>query len=181
MLEVILAFVYAVAIFFTDSLIWQFFLTVIFLILVLPGIYSMFFGAPFVISLKSRVKAILKLGDFDSKQRVVELGCGDARVIREVAKRGVKEAVGYEFSVPTFLLARLLTFLRGSGETICFKNFWYADLSRFDIVICFLMKETMFDFEKRIWPNLKTGAKVMSNSFKMKHVVPAKPEANVYH
>ncbi len=180
MLEVILTFVYVILIFSVDSLIWMLVLTGIFLILVLPGIYSMFFGAPFVISLKSRVRVILKLGNFGSKHRVVELGCGDARIIREVAKMGVKEAVGYEFSVPTFLLARLLTFFKYGKEKIQFKNFWHADLSGFDIVICFLMKETMFDFENKIWPNLKTGTRVISNSFKMKRVTPARCEDSVY-
>lgn len=180
MFEIILAFVYAVLILYVDSLLWMIVLTVIFLILVLPGIYSMFFGAPFVISLKSRVEAILKLGNFSVGDRVVELGCGDARIIRKVAKKGVKEAIGYEFSVPTFLFAKLLTFLAHGKEKIKFKNFWRADLSRFDVVICFLMKETMFDFEKKIWPNLKKGTRVISNSFKMKNVVSVKSEDGVH-
>lgn len=142
------------------------------LVLVLPGLYSMFFGAPFVTTGKRRREAIMKLADFGEEDVVYDLGCGDGRLIREVAEKGVKEAVGYEFSVPTYVLARLKSFLVGGREKIRFGNFWGKDFSDADVVMCFLLDRTMGDFEKKIWPTLKRGARVVSNEFRMRKIEP---------
>ena len=111
---------------------------------------------------------------------VVELGCGDARIIRKVASLGVKCAIGYEFSVPTYLWACFQRFLKQGKEVIVFADFWKQDFSEVDVVICFLLENTMLDFEKKIWPKLKVGAKVVSNEFKMSGVSPNKKEGRVY-
>lgn len=150
------------------------------LIIVAPGMYSMLYGAPFIPTDSKRRKIIMKMGDFQSSDSVYELGCGDGRIIQEVADRGVKSAIGYEFSLPTYFLARMNKFLLRRKGSIRFRNFWKQDYSRADVLICFLLEYTMLDFEKRIWPGLKDGTKVISNRFKMKSVRPDSVEEGVY-
>lgn len=180
MFELILAILLAVFVLYIKS-IW-FSVLAIFILgaLLLPGVYSMLYGAPFIPTGKKRIKAILKLGNFSERDVVYDLGCGDGRIIRAIAKKKVKKAVGYEFSIPTYLYAKLKTALFGGGEKIKFGNFWNKDFSDADVLICFFLDRTMRDFERKIWPKLKTGSRVVSNEFKMKSVKPEKKQDSVY-
>lgn len=148
--------------------------------LVLPGMYSTFKGAPYLPTGDKRLKAMLRLANLKADDRVVDLGCGDGKVIAAVSDHGVKEAVGYEFSIPTFFVAKFRKFFRKGDEKIVFGNFWKKKMDNFDVVICFLLEKTMLDFEKKIWPKLKKGTRVVSNEFKMRGVSPDKEEGRVY-
>lgn len=139
--------------------------------------YAMIFGAPMLRTSDKRLADILKLGRFDAKDRIVDLGCGDGKIIRAIANRGVRDVTGYEFSVPTYFLARFLA--HGKAKVI-FGNFWKQDLRSFDIIICFLLERTMLDFERKIWPHLSRGTRVISNEFLMSGVKPAENEGRVY-
>ena len=68
----------------------------------------------------------------------------------------------------------------GGREVIKFGNFWKKDFSNADVLICFFLESSMREFEKKIWPTLKVGARVISNEFKMKDVEPDGKEGNVY-
>ncbi|MBD3338191.1 MAG: SAM-dependent methyltransferase [Candidatus Lokiarchaeota archaeon] len=180
MFELVFAVLLAVFVLYVKS-IW-FSVLAIFILgaLLLPGVYSMLYGAPFIPTSKKRIKAILDLGNFSERDIVYDLGCGDGRIIRAIAKMKVKKAVGYEFSIPTYLYARLKTALYGRGEKIIFGNFWNKDLADADVLICFFLDRTMRDFERKIWPNLRTGTRVISNEFKMKDVEPKNKQDSVY-
>lgn len=165
----------------TLTLLW-FKLLLIFLLLflVVPGLYATLKGAPYLPTGKKDIKRVLELAEFKKKDVVYDLGCGDGRVIRAIAKSGVKEAVGYEFSAPTFFLAKLRSVFFGRGEVIYFANFWKLDFSQVDVLVCFLLIDSMDKFEKKIWSKLKPGTRVISNQFKMKGVKHVSKLANVY-
>lgn len=170
MLEVLIIFLFTILIVLTDFFWLKLGLLLVMIILIAPGIYAMFGGAPFVPSMNKSIESMLKLGKFKKTDRVVDIGCGDGKLIRKIAQKGVGEAVGYELSVPTFLLARLWTFLAGGKEKIRFGNFWKQDFSSYDVIVCFLLIDSMAEFEKKIWPRLKKGTRVVSNAFRMKNV-----------
>lgn len=149
-------------------------------ILVLPGMYAMIFGAPYVRSLKRKESAIFELGNFGAGDRVVDLGCGDGVLIGRIAQKGVSLAVGYEFSIPTFLFAKLITFFRKGKAKIVYGNFWKKDLTKFNKIFCFLFDGPMAKFEREVWPLLKKGTIVISNEFKMPTVAPKKVLNRVY-
>jgi ribosomal protein L11 methylase PrmA len=115
---------------------------------------------------------MLELGDFGEGDSVVDLGCGDGKVVRAIARSGVKDVRGYEISVLTYFFARFINFIVKSRSRIKFGNFWKKDFSDVDVVVCFLVARTMRDFEKLIWPQLKIGARVISNEFLMEGVTP---------
>jgi len=122
----------------------------------------------------------MKLGNFKKTDNVVEMGCGDGRIINEVAKRGVKSAVGYEFSFFTYLFALLKKWVRGGTEVIKFGNIWKQDYRHVDAIICFLSDNAMNRIKKEIWPKLKKGTRVISNEFKIKGVKEANEAHRVY-
>lgn len=180
MLEVLITFVFTILIVLAVYFWLKVLLLVLLLLLIYPGVYAMMKGAPFVPSMDQAVKAMIELGKFKKTDRVVDIGCGDGKLVRKIAKEGVKEAVGYELSIPTFLLARFKTYMNGGKEKICFGNFWYQDLSKYDVIVCFLLVEAMTNFEKDVWPKLRKGTRVVSNAFKLKHVPIKEEKDGVY-
>jgi hypothetical protein len=170
MFELLLTIILAASFYFVEGLFFRVVIFLFYLVLVLPGIYSMIFGAPFIRTSDRRLNAILELGKFKPDDVVYDLGCGDGKIIRAVSKSGVKKIIGYEFSFPTYLMAVLMKFFGKSHEIIRFGNFWKKDFSDADVLICFLLERTMLDFEKKIWPKLKSGTKVISNEFVMSKV-----------
>ena len=180
MFEVILIAVLVYFCLLVKSLALQYFL--LFLIFLFSGhsIYTMWSGAPFVATTKDRLKTILKLGDFVDDDVVVDLGGGDGRVIRAIWGKGVKRALAYEISLPTYLYGRLRTFCSGTGEQIVFGNLWKQDYSKATKIVCFLMDKAMARFEKEIWPQLKEGTVVIVNQFPMPNVVEEREEKGIY-
>ena len=180
MFEILVAVIFTIII-VNVSLLWvKICLLVVLVLLVLPGVDAMYSCAPFVPTKIAAIKTMLKFGKFDENDRVVDVGCGDGRVIREIAKCRVKSAIGYEFSIPTYLYARFRSFLSGGRERIKFANFWNRDFSGVDAVICFLLEDSMRNFEKKIWVKLRPGTRVISNIFKMKGVPVTREENGVY-
>lgn len=152
----------------------------IMLILTLPGIYAMFRGAPFVPTTKDKVKKMIKLADINSNSIVYDLGSGDGRFIFAAAKAGAKKSVGYELSMPIYLLAKFRSFFNPKTH-FRFRDFWFeADkLADADVVFCFLMVKSMAKFETQIWPHLKPGSKVISNLFRMPGQTPILDENGI--
>ena len=137
-------------------------------------------SAPFVPSKKERVDAMLKLADLKPSDKVWELGCGDGRIIRSAARKGVAEAVGYEISLPLIAYTRIVSFIQRLPVSIQFQDIWKLDYKNVDVVFCYLLTVAMKRFEAEIWPTLKPGTRVVSNAFPMKGIKEDSREGNVY-
>lgn len=147
---------------------WSYGIAGMLLLLCLPGILVMRGAAPFVTTPKKTMDAMLRLACIRPGDRVVDLGCGDGRLVFAAAKEGAM-ATGYELSVPAYLIAKLRSFFH-RGTQIHFGNLWHQDYRDADVLFCYFLRDTMQDFEARIWPTLKPGCRVVSHTFAMKHV-----------
>ncbi len=141
------------------------------LVLVLPGVFAMMRGAPFIPTSKRVMERMLALAAIRPDERVYDLGCGDGRLVFAAAAAGAR-ATGFELSLPTFLLARIRA-LRHPGARILLRNFWRSDLRDADVVFCYLLPETMQTFHRTLWPQLKSGCRVVSHAFKIEGMTPA--------
>lgn len=150
------------------------------LLLILPGFYAMVTGAPYVKTSRKKIEIMIKLADLKKSDNVVDLGCGDGGLVRAAAAKGVKSAVGYELSLPTYLWAKTKSLIFGRGEKIVFANFWKQDFSNVNVIFCFLLRDSMNEFELRILPKLSKGTRVVSHIFTMKNVKPAKSLESVH-
>lgn len=147
-------------------------------IVALPGIRARWHGAPYVWSSKKTVEIMMRFADVRSGERVYDLGCGDGRLVRAAARRGAS-AVGIEASLLTCILAWLWS-LPVRNARIRFGDLWEREYVDADVLFCYMLVASMERFEREIWPTLKPGCRVVSNSFRMKGVQADQEEGNVF-
>ena len=98
--------------------------------------------------------------------RIVDLGCGDGRVMVALAKKGAF-VCGYEINPLLVLLSRLNLALDGVSRNskVFLKSYWGEDLSDFDVVVIYGALYTMKELGTRVIPGLTSGTKILSNRF----------------
>lgn len=121
-------------------------------------------GALYVSTSGVRISAFMDAVRMKSGQVLVDLGCGDGRVLREARKRYNVTCVGYELNLMAYARARLKC-LGIKGVNIHLGSFWKADLSDADVVFCYLFPDVMKDLSVMLKASLKPGAVVVSCNF----------------
>jgi len=122
--------------------------------------------APYYPSGKKAMKDMIKLAGLKGSERVIDLGSGDGRLVFELAKYS-REATGIEHNPFFVIFCRLrCLFLRRKAKTsFMYGNFYKHDLSRYDVIFCYLLPESMRKLELKMKKELKPGTKVISNTF----------------
>ncbi|OGY41461.1 MAG: hypothetical protein A2Y82_00960 [Candidatus Buchananbacteria bacterium RBG_13_36_9] len=140
------------------------------LILTIRECYRVFKGnAPFLSSDRRLIKRIIEEIDFKDGSVVYELGCGEAKFLRELSKKKNIKAVGYEYFLIPYLMANILNFFSGQKIKIHYRDFFKANLQDADYVFCFLICDEMDRLEKKLQQELKSEAIVISNTFSFKN------------
>ncbi len=113
--------------------------------------------------------------------KVYDLGCGFGGLLFQAYKIQPKAIyTGFEVVEPILWWARIKA--RLSNTKIKFKvgDFFTQDLSRADIVFCYLWPSIMERVEREIWPTLKPGAVIISNAFPLPNVSAERHDGRVY-
>ena len=121
-------------------------------------------GALFVSTPRATVQAFLEQVPMDGQEVLVDLGCGDGRVLRAARRRYNMRAVGFEVNVLAFMSAKLLG-LGDRRSSVRFKSFWSADLRDADVIFCYLFPDLMPRLAQKLERELRTGARVVSCNF----------------
>jgi SAM-dependent methyltransferase len=121
-------------------------------------------GALFVPTSRVRVRAILDAVPMTENQLLVDLGCGDGRMLREAELRYGVRGIGYELNPFAYLIARLNCF-RLQDVTIRMCNFWNVDLGEADVVFCYLFPDVLQDLAQKLVREAKPGAVLVSCNF----------------
>lgn len=120
-------------------------------------------GALFVASAPARVDAFLDRAPLGPGTVLYDLGCGDGRVIRAAARRDAV-AVGFETNLFPFVLAKLRTMGQPLAD-VRWADFHRVDLSRADVVFCYLFPDALKDLAPKLDREIKPGAWVCSSHF----------------
>jgi SAM-dependent methyltransferase len=128
-------------------------------------------GALYVSTSRVRIAAFMDAVPMDSGQLLLDLGCGDGRVLRKVRKRYGVQAVGFEMNPLAYLKARLAC-LGIRGVEIRLQNFWKADIKEADIVFCYLFPDVMKALSTKLKKELKPGAVIVSCNFALPDLIP---------
>lgn len=103
---------------------------------------------------------------------VADLGCGDGRVLRHLARqRPDCEFVGYEHAPLTWLFARLMSASLDNVH-IRYGSFWDVPLAPYDLVYAFLSPAPMPRLWEKVCAEMRPGCQLVSNSFSIPEVDP---------
>lgn len=125
---------------------------------------------PFVTTSSDKVKTLIELADYQPGEKAVDLGCGDGRVVLELAKAGFT-VHGYEIKPELVTRARQRIKAAGLDDRafVHQQSFWDADLSGYDLIYIYGMKSIMGRLEKKLDEELTPGTKFISNIFRLPH------------
>ncbi len=113
----------------------------------------------------------------ENTHQFVDLGCGDGRVLRAVKRaRPDVAVVGHERNWLTYVVARVRC--RSQKCTITRSSFYDADLSRADVVYCFLVQSVMKRVGTLLHARCRPGTIIYSYAF----IIPGwTPEVIIAH
>ncbi len=126
-------------------------------------------GVPYVPTPSKVIRSIDQLGLIKDGTNIVELGSGDAKFLRYFFSKYQVNAQGYEIA-PMLIFASFLLCWRTKCKTkrkelvIHAKSFSSADISKTDVVYCYLLPQTL----KKLAPNFQTmkkGSLIISYDF----------------
>lgn len=139
---------------------------------------------PFVTTPQWVIEWLVQHADIPENAVVVDLGCGDGRVLAALKKtRPDIRAIGYDQNWWANALARV----RHRNIQVRNQNFFYADLSKADVVYCYLMHPVMANVAALLKKQLKPGALVYSYAFQLpgwkteQTIAPLHPGASNLH
>jgi 16S rRNA A1518/A1519 N6-dimethyltransferase RsmA/KsgA/DIM1 with predicted DNA glycosylase/AP lyase activity len=137
------------------------------------------FGAPFLPTLKPQINQALELLDLETGQTMIELGCGDGRVLIAAAKQGIS-SIGYELNPVLVIVAKVRTWQYRQHISIIWGNFWTKEWPPTDAVFCFLLPRYMTKLHKKIVQYPTKPIKVVSFAFPIPGKRPDKVKAGVF-
>lgn len=105
-------------------------------------------GAPYLPTLRPQVKTAFELIDLKPGQTLIELGCGDGKVLVAAARQGIK-GVGYELNPLLVLIAWLRTRRYRQQVHVIWGNFWLADWPPAEAIFTFLLPRYMEKLNKK--------------------------------
>lgn len=122
-------------------------------------------GAPYLPTLKKQIDAALDLANLKPGDTIIELGCGDGRVLLAAAKQGLI-AVGYELNPILFMIAWLRSLPYRKKVKVIWGNFWKKKWPKAQAIYVFLLPRLMDKLDDKIVSEQVVGLKVISFAFK---------------
>ena len=129
-----------------------------------------FFGAPYLPTLNPQVSAALELAGLKPGQTLLELGCGDGKVLVAAAKQGIN-VVGYELNPLLAALAWLRTRRYRKQVRIIWGDFWRKPWPESGAIFTFLLPKYMDKLNKKVIQYDHKPVKLVSFAFR----IPGKP------
>jgi hypothetical protein len=130
---------------------------------------------PLYLTNRKTAAALATLVEETGAGSFVDLGCGTGSVLAALKRRRPDLAVtGVETAPLVFALAwvRLLPFRKNGIASVAYRSLWKEDLSRHDIVYCFLSPAPMARLHAKAKAEMRPGALLVSNSFPVPDVKP---------
>lgn len=140
-----------------------------------------FVGAPYVPIFKRDIERLFDKAKVKKGARLIELGCGDGRVLIAAARRGVR-ADGWELNPVLFVIAYLRTSRYRTLVRVYWGDFWRADLGQYDYAFTFLITKFMPRLEKKL-ENTKSAPILLSYIYQLPNTKPFARTSNgyIYH
>jgi 16S rRNA A1518/A1519 N6-dimethyltransferase RsmA/KsgA/DIM1 with predicted DNA glycosylase/AP lyase activity len=136
-------------------------------------------GAPYLPTLGPQVQTALKLADLKAGDTLLELGCGDGKVLIAAARQGIN-VVGYELNPLLAALAWLRTRRYRRQVRIIWGNFWRRPWPEAEAIFTFLLPKYMPKLNKKVIKYHHKPVKLISFAFNIPDLTPTKQKSGVY-
>lgn len=115
------------------------------------------------------VREIENLFPRDASIIITDPGCGSGELVRDIARRFPNAQVtGLELSPLPYWIARFKLTLFGPGNAHILRNDFFAySFSNPDVIVTFLPAPILARLEQKLKSEMKPGAILMSNAFRM--------------
>ncbi len=156
----------------------------LFALILIPTLKALIHGAPFVPTPMAAVEKIVKAANIQPEEKVYDIGCGDGRMVYIAAKNYQAKATGFELSPIVYFIAKIRQLLWRSKAKILLRDFTLHNLTDANVIVCYLLPETLARLQKKLDRELKKGARIVSYAFpigtwKEKTRLPGDPKNNV--
>ncbi len=136
-------------------------------------------GAPYLPTLGKQVQAALELADLQAGDTLLELGCGDGKVLVAAARQGIN-VVGYELNPLLVVVSWLRTRRYRKQVRIIWGDFWQKPWPQAEAIFVFLLPKYMSKLNKKIVHYTNKPVKLVSFAFLIPGLRPAREKAGVY-
>ena len=130
----------------------------------LVSVFPITQGAMFHPSARVTVKTFLDHVPMKAGELLIDIGCGDGRVLRAAKRRYGVRALGFEVNPLAYAMARLRT-IGMEGIEVRLRNFWNVDIGDADVVFCYLFPDVMGRLAQKLVRELRPGTRVISCNF----------------
>lgn len=139
---------------------------VLFIILVLILIFGfvVFFGAPYLPTMRKQTEDALDLLNLKEGETLLELGSGDGRFMLAAAKRGIT-CVGYELNPLLVIWSKILCWRYRDRVTVKMANYWSVQWPAADGIYVFLLQKYMSKLDKKVIQYVKKNGECRLVSF----------------
>ncbi len=134
--------------------------------------------APWVPTRKWDIQRLIQILDLKPGEKFFEIGCGDGRVSRWVAKAfPSSEIIWLELAYPVWLMAKISWLFRSSQNCeIKLGNAFKQDFSKFDVIYVYGMPDKMW---AKIIPKFMSEARAWAKLYSYVFSIPEEYKNNV--
>lgn len=121
-------------------------------------------GAPYLPTLRPQVTAAFELLALQPGETMLELGCGDGKVLIAAARQGIK-SVGYELNPVLAAIAWLRTWRYRRLVRVVWGDYWLRTWPPHQAIFAFLLPRFMGKLDKKITQESSKPVKLVSFAF----------------
>lgn len=148
---------------------------IFFVCLLLWPIFTWFKKAPYVPSFDTDLLLIKKHITFKKWDSIVDLWCGDGKVLRFFSQYFWLKGVWYDSNPFVIFYGKILNIVFGYKDIrLVRSDFVHANLDYYDYVFLYLFPEQVLDMEDWIFSSVSENTIILSNSFAFFYHVPFK-------
>jgi hypothetical protein len=136
---------------------------------------SLYSGIQYVYSKDSTIKLACSMAKLAKNENYYELGSGLGRGLKIATNNFGANSTGFEISPFHYLVSKFLT-MKNHQIKITRSNFLQFDLSKADVIYCYLCNKLMNSLSIQFFKQLKPGTRIVSYCFELPNIVPKKTE-----
>lgn len=135
---------------------------------------TIFGGGPFVPTPMEAVHKVLKAAQIKKNQYIIDIGAGDGRFLHFAEKNYGAKTLGFERDPFVFFIAKFRQYFFSWKGKIIRTNLFKQNFKKADIILCYMLPKTLGRCLPKFRKELKKGAKIISYSFQIPGLKPAK-------